>query len=34
MTVKSAKIVLTALWGVGAIPLLSILVSRQLNGFY
>jgi hypothetical protein len=34
MTVKSAKIVLTALWGVGAIPLLSILVLRQLNGFY
>ncbi len=34
MTIKTAKIALTALWGVCAIPLLLVLVLRQLNGFY
>lgn len=34
MTIKTAKIALTALWGVSAIPLLLVLVLRQVNGFY
>ncbi|MFD2180582.1 hypothetical protein [Rhodoplanes azumiensis] len=34
MTVRTAKLVLTALWGVAVMPLLLILILRQLNGFY
>ncbi|MBK5959644.1 hypothetical protein CCR97_15730 [Rhodoplanes elegans] len=34
MTVRTAKIALTALWGVAIMPLLLILILRQLNGFY
>ena len=34
MTVRTAKIALTALWGVAVIPLLLILVLRQLAGFF
>lgn len=34
MTVKTAKAAITALWGFAAIPLLLILIIRQLNGFY
>ena len=34
MTVKRAKATLTLIWLLAALPLLSILILRQLNGFY
>jgi hypothetical protein len=34
MTIKTAKLTLTALWAAAAIPLLFILILRQINGFY
>jgi hypothetical protein len=34
MTIKTAKIALSLVWVIGAIPLLLILILRQLVGFY